>query len=75
VDRIVRVERLDTGWSVAGLAPMSGAVTLGDLPDMPEPLRTHLAVLLTAPVKFYDEVLGRRVSEDIFWVNTGADDG
>jgi len=73
--RVVRAERVADGWSVAGLAPMSEVVMLGDLPDMPEPLRTHLAVLLAAPVEFYDAVLGRRVSEDIFWVNTGADDG
>ena len=71
--RVTRVERLDAGWSVSGLAPTSEGVVVMRFPDLPDVLQTHLAVLLTAPVHFYDDGLGRRVSEDIFWVNT--DDG
>jgi len=73
---IARIERLEDGWSVMGLAPhTNNPETHGCLADLPEPTRSHLAVLLIAPVQFYEAQIGRRVSEDIFWVNTGADDG
>ena len=72
---IVRVERFEEGWIATGLAPLREALCFDSVDDMPEPLRSRVAVLLTTPPKFYNDTIGRRVTEDIFWVHIGADDG
>lgn len=58
-----------------GLAPLDEPLFFDDVSDMPEPLGPRLAVLLTTPVWYYDPVIGRHTSEDVFWVYTGAGDG
>ena len=36
--------------------------------DLPQRIKEPLSVLLTTAVGYYNEHLGRRVSEDVFWV-------
>lgn len=68
---IIRVERCDDVWLVTGLSPAEvEAVKVRDLQELWEPLRSRLAILLTAPVDFYEQSIGRRINENVFWVNT-----
>lgn len=35
---------------------------------LPKHIKEPLSVLLTSPVGYYNERIGRRVTEDVFWV-------
>lgn len=77
--RIVRLERtgLDT-WTARELTSdtlsksppvMQGAIST---PVLPEEARAKLAVLMVAPVGFYNPDIGSRSSDDVFWVYLNA---
>lgn len=65
-DRVTRVYREGAEWVV-----MHGLETperYADIVDTPDKIRASLAALTTAPVGFYNPAVGRRISDDVFWV-------
>lgn len=75
---VIRAERIDDKWALlrfgltaSDLVDTEWHDTLYAYDDLPEKIRTALSVLnLVAPPPPINEVegLGRRISEDIFWV-------
>lgn len=66
---MARVERCPEGWGVVSPFEIHEPYTVyAGIDDVPLGIREHLAVLLTAPVGFHDAVVGRRISDDVFWV-------
>lgn len=69
---IARIERCKGGWAVSDmygnekLTSCFGRPTLHE--EIPADYAASLAVLLTAPVGFFHKGIGRRVSEDVFWI-------
>ena len=65
-----RVYREEGKWAV--IPPHEYLSTYyNDLEDMPEPLRTNLAILLPCDVDTSLPLVGRRIATDIFWVYGG----
>jgi hypothetical protein len=63
-----RVYREDGRWAV--LPPSEFlSVYYDEFEDMPEPLRTNLAILLPCALDTSLPGIGRRISDDIFWVH------
>jgi len=63
---VARVHRVSGGWHVT--TSLDDLVVYESVADMPEPIRANAAALLTAPVGFRDERVGRRVADDVMWV-------
>ena len=64
-----RLERDGDRWRLEVWRCESGLKTGScEFEDLPQHIKEPLAVLLTTHVGYYNERIGRRVSEDVFWV-------
>lgn len=64
---VARVERYEDGmWSMYVYPDQSSERLKMD--EMPVEVRDHLCILLTAPLGFRDETIGRRLTDNVFWV-------
>lgn len=57
----------DGGWEVTGRDDTEPKYYVS-LDSVPPPARDKLSVLMIASVGFRDESIGRRVSDDVYWV-------
>lgn len=63
-----RVYREDDTWVVLNCDGFGVYQTYSHLEAMPEPLRSHLAVLNASAEPIHISDIGQRINSDIFWV-------
>lgn len=65
--QVTRAERVVSGVKRDGALWWFGARHC-KFDDLPQHIKEPLSVLLTTAVGYYNELVGRRVTEDVFWV-------